>query len=107
MNASNQKHFPITGVHRNDLESIGFDTSHVDDDTMRELARKMGKAYTEIVFWIDLPIIADGLEIPKHLKRCAYCRKDKLPKGEYRIDEDGTIACLECWKKYYKEEGEE
>ena len=58
--------FPITHVHRDDLENIGYDTSKVDDDTMQELARKMGNAYVENCFWIDLPIIADILDIPKH-----------------------------------------
>jgi len=57
--------FPITSVSREDLESKGFDTSKVDDSTMERLASKMGDAYCENGFWIDLPIIAEYLEIPK------------------------------------------
>ncbi len=58
-------YFPITGVHRADLEGLGYDISGVDDATMIRLAGKMANAYCESVFWIDLPIIADALEIPK------------------------------------------
>lgn len=57
--------FSITRVGRADLEGIGYDTSHVDDLTMEDLARKMANAYVENVFWIDLEILADYLEIPK------------------------------------------
>jgi hypothetical protein len=58
-------YFPITSVHRTDLEGLGYDTSKVDDATMKELADKMADAYLDSAFWIDLPIIADRLEIPK------------------------------------------
>jgi hypothetical protein len=58
-------YFPITSLHRDDLEGLGYDTSNVDDGTMQELASKMADAYLDQVFWIDLPIIADELEIPK------------------------------------------
>jgi hypothetical protein len=57
-------YFPITSVHREDLEQAGFDASAVDDGTMRELAEKMADAYCESVFWIDLDVIADALGIP-------------------------------------------
>ena len=58
-------YFPITSVHRDDLEGLGYDTSKVDDATMTELADKMADAYLDSAFWIDLPIIAEHLEIPK------------------------------------------
>lgn len=57
--------FSITSVSREDLDAAGFDTSNVDDDTMERLADKMGDAYVSNGFWIDLPIIAEYLEIPK------------------------------------------
>jgi hypothetical protein len=57
--------FEITSVSREDLETAGFDASDVDDDTMERLADKMGDAYVSNGFWIDLPIIAEYLEIPK------------------------------------------
>ena len=57
--------FKITSVSREDLEAAGFDASDVDDYTMERLADKMGDAYVSNGFWIDLPIIAEYLEIPK------------------------------------------
>jgi hypothetical protein len=60
----NDGYFPITSVHRADLEEQGFDTSAVDDGTMRELADKMADAYCDQAYWIDLEIIADHLGIP-------------------------------------------
>jgi hypothetical protein len=65
MNTAHDGHFLITSVHRSDLEEEGYDISNVDDATMLALARKMAEAYIENVFWIDLPIIADSLGIPK------------------------------------------
>lgn len=58
------KEFSLTSVCRQDLESIGYDTSDINDETMQELASKMGEAIME-EFWIDLPIIADRLSINK------------------------------------------
>ena len=57
-------YFKITSVAREDLTGIGFDTKKVDDATMRHLASKMADAYCDNGFWIDLPIIAEHLEIP-------------------------------------------
>jgi len=68
INKTKQEYFPITSVSRADLEEIGFDTTNVDDSTMAELASKMADAYCEIVFWIDLEILADYLKIKKHKK---------------------------------------
>ena len=62
------EYFKITSVHRDDLGSIGFDTSNVNDDTMIELADKMKEAYLEQGFWIDLPILAEQLGILKLAK---------------------------------------
>ncbi len=59
------KPFEITSVARADLDGVGYDTSKVDDRTMETLASKMGEAYVEQAFWIDLEIIADNLGIPK------------------------------------------
>lgn len=60
-----KEYFNITSVARADLEGIGYDTSKVDDATMERLASKMADAYCDNGFWIDLPILADYLEIPK------------------------------------------
>ena len=58
-------YFPITSVHRDDLDGLGYDANTIDDATMMRLADKMANAYLDSAFWIDLPIIADRLEIPK------------------------------------------
>ena len=58
-------YFKITSVAREDLEGIGYDTSKVNDETMRQLASKMADDYCDNGFWIDLPILADALGIPK------------------------------------------
>lgn len=57
--------FTVTSVAREDLEDIGYDTSKIDNVTMEHLASKMADAYVGNGFWVDLPIIADYLEIPK------------------------------------------
>ncbi|NOS71114.1 MAG: hypothetical protein HOP33_14435 [Verrucomicrobia bacterium] len=57
--------FPITSVCCADLESIGFDTSAIDDATMKELAEKLADDYCEQLFWSSLEIIADCLNIPR------------------------------------------
>ncbi len=62
-------YFPITSVHRGDLEAQGFDATNVDDATMFELADKMTDAYLDSAFWIDLEIIAEWLGIPKRAER--------------------------------------
>jgi len=58
-------YFEISSLHRDDLEHIGYDTSEVDDSVMKKLASKLGDDYCEQLFWNNLSIIADGLEIPK------------------------------------------
>jgi len=56
--------FEISSLHRDDLESIGYDTSCVGDATMERLASKLGDDYCEQLFWSSLPMLADYLEIP-------------------------------------------
>ncbi len=63
------EHFEITSVARQDLEEAGFDTSKVDDDTMKHLASKMADSYCDNGFWIALEIIAEALEIPAKAKK--------------------------------------
>ena len=63
MNNTGDGYFPITSVHRRDLEGLGYDISTVDDSTTFQLANKMANAYCDSAFWIDLEIIADDLGI--------------------------------------------
>lgn len=60
--------FIITQVSREDLETIGYDTSEVSDDTMERLASKLGDDYCEQLFWTSLDIMAEYMEIPKKKK---------------------------------------
>ena len=57
-------YFTVCELHRDDLKERGFDGSKVSDQTMKRLAMKLGNACIE-GFWIDLPIVAEALEIPK------------------------------------------
>jgi hypothetical protein len=104
LNASD--YFRIARVHRNDLDSIGFEVSEVDDDTMQTLADKMCGAYTENVFWIDLETLADCLGIPKKLEclgdeyKCEECGKPER-NGLIYADWAEKKLCEDCWNKGY------
>lgn len=56
-----EKPFPITSVCRADLKAFFSEEqiAQLDDSDMEEIANKMADAYCEIVFWIDLEIIAE------------------------------------------------
>ena len=54
-----QEAFVISRLSREDLDSIGFDSSDVDDKTMQRLAEKLGEDYCEQLFWTSLEIIAE------------------------------------------------
>lgn len=58
--------FKITSVTREDLEDIGFNTSEVDDETMRKLASRLANDYCSNMFWDSLEIVAESLNIPKY-----------------------------------------
>jgi hypothetical protein len=57
--------FPITSLHRDDLEELGFDVSNVDDATMQLLARGLEDVYVEHWFWPGLEQLADDLGIKR------------------------------------------
>jgi hypothetical protein len=61
----NEGFFEISRLHRDDLESIGYNTSEVDDSVMKKLASKLGDDYCNQLFWNSLHILADVLDIPK------------------------------------------
>lgn len=82
-------YFPITTVSRADLESRGFDTSKVSDSDMVSLADGMAGGYVAEVYWIDLDIIAEGLDIPKYL--CPKCGGDASG-----CDMDSKCTCSSC-----------
>jgi len=54
-----QEFFPIdVEISREDLETIGFDTKDVEDETMEKLAKKMSDDYMEQLYWISMKTIA-------------------------------------------------
>lgn len=62
----NAGYFPITSVHRDDLEGQGFDVEKISDDDMQNLAEKMADDYCEQLFWPSMEIIAgEILSFPK------------------------------------------
>jgi hypothetical protein len=76
-------YFHITSVHRDDLESRGFDISNVSDGQMETIADKLAEAYTNQAFWIDLDIIAGYAGVPK------------------KLDKKNLIAEIEATIEYY------
>jgi hypothetical protein len=62
-------YFQVSCVHRDDLESIGYNTSKVDDSTMKKVASKLSDDICEQVYWESLSIIAYHLGIPERRKR--------------------------------------
>lgn len=58
------KPFEITSVAREDLEQLGFNTTKVNEATMRKLASKLADDYCEQLFWSSLRILAEGLNVP-------------------------------------------
>ena len=60
----NAGYFPITSVHRDDLEGQGFDVEKISDDDMQNLAEKMADDYCEQLFWPSMEITAAS--VPWH-----------------------------------------
>lgn len=58
------KPFQITSVAREDLENLGFNTTKVNETTMKRLASKLADDYCEQLFWGSLQVIAEGMNIP-------------------------------------------
>lgn len=61
------QNFSTGAIDRADLQHQGYDVSNVDDSVIDDLARKVGDNYREQLLWISLDIIADDLDIPKHM----------------------------------------
>jgi hypothetical protein len=69
---SKSKYFKIISILRDDLEERGFDTSKVDNTTMKRLARKMADAYVKNGIWGGIETIADNMGIPRK-EGCDMC----------------------------------
>jgi hypothetical protein len=55
-------------VSREDLEGLGYDTSKVDDETMKAFVSELGDIY-ENDLGSTLSYVADSLDIPQHKAR--------------------------------------
>lgn len=51
-----QEEFIVCVLSRADLEALGYDPNCLTDTEMKRLASKMGDAYVENGFWVDLGI---------------------------------------------------
>lgn len=90
-------HYPITSVHRADLESKGFDTRKISDSQMVELARKMTNDYLGQLFWLSMEIIAEGMDLPRY-PRCPNCDdKDVLSDTGRQL-----LSCQACGQKWHE-----
>ena len=90
-------YFPITSVHRDDLQGAGFDVERISDDDMKELADKMANDYCEQLFWESMEIIAEILGFPK--KKNPVCPKCESENIRYDIHENQfhCDACTQTW----------
>ncbi len=86
-------YFPITSIHRDDLEARNFDVNKITDSQMEELAKKMSDDYCEQLFWDSMTILAELMEFPK--KRGTYCPKCKSEHIRYDAT-DGKCHCDVC-----------
>lgn len=57
--------FPITSVHRDDLEDCGFDASKVSDKDMDWLAYRMCSDYCGQMFHLSMGLIATDMKFPR------------------------------------------
>jgi len=58
-------YFQISAIHRDDLQSQGFDVSNVSDNDMERLADKMSDDYCNQLFWDSMETIAkEMVKIP-------------------------------------------
>lgn len=93
-------YFPITSVHRDDLQGVGFDVEKISDDDMKELARKMADDYCEQLFWSSMEIIAgDILGFPKVETKDVTCPECGSERVRYDLHESRfhCEACSRAW----------
>jgi hypothetical protein len=110
--------FSIASVSRDDLKDRGFVVDNIDDDDMRTLAKKMGNAYYEMIFDIDLDVLANEyFEFPrtwnKWFQNADFITMEKITgyrQYNFSSDEgyqDFVDACEDWWEKLPTEEKKE
>ena len=96
----NAGYFPITSVHRDDLEGKGFDVKKISDDDMQNLAKKMANDYYEQLFWLSMEIIAgEILGFPKVKIKDIICPKCNSENIRYDIHES-RFHCDKCFQAW-------
>lgn len=56
----------VSEVSREDITSVGYDASAVDDNTLERIAEFMGESHTECgCYWIALRLACDSENIPR------------------------------------------
>lgn len=60
--------FPITSLHRDDIETIGYNASRISNRDMNWIAKRMANGYLDDLFWIQLRLLAEELGLPKRRK---------------------------------------
>jgi len=63
-----KNYYPISSLHLDDLEHLGFDVSKVTEGDMITLANKLSDDYCEQLFWNSLEILAEAIGIPRKNK---------------------------------------
>lgn len=58
--------FIISILSRDDLETLGYNSSVVSDKDMERIASKLADNYHEEFFWLSLEVFAKMFKIPKH-----------------------------------------
>ena len=76
--------YPISYLTQEDLESKGYDTSHLTSVQMNCLADKLADNYHEYLYWESLESIADAYNIPK--KEVATHMRDTYDKQSFNAD---------------------
>ena len=64
----NKDYYPISSLHLDDLEHLGFDVSKIAENDMITLANKLSNDYCEQLFWGSLEILAETIGIPRKNK---------------------------------------
>lgn len=89
--------FTVCSVSREDLVALGFDAQNLEDCTMRKIANKLGNSYYDNEYYIDIPIVAEALNIPYlHDTWFGALSDDELEKitGMHQVDYPDQNGCM-------------
>ena len=91
-----ESYFPITYLHRDDLEANKFDISNVTDDLMEVLSNEMEKRYIRSQFDEDLQNCAIKLKIPLILNLDSWFEE---------LDDDDKESIVKVYMTEYVSKG--